>query len=48
MKLTHITIRLPASLLAAAFRKVRHGDLSLSQVITKYIEAYAASDPVKP
>lgn len=45
MKYTHITIRLPASLLAAAFEKVRQGELSLSQLINEYLEAYTASEP---
>lgn len=46
-KLTTLTIRLPATLLAATFLKVRQGDLSLAQVIRNYLEAYTASPPTK-
>ena len=42
-----LTIRIPATLLAASFRKVRQGDLSLAQVIRNYLEAYSASQPDK-
>ena len=47
MKYTTLTVRIPATLLAAAFLKVRQGDLSLAQVIRSYLEAYSASQPVK-
>lgn len=48
MKYTQLRIRIPATLLAATFKKVRQGKLSLSQVINNYLEAYAASQPTKP
>ena len=47
MKYTHLTVRLPSSLLAATFKKVRQGDLSLSQVLLKFLETYTDSEPVK-
>lgn len=47
MKYTKLTIRIPATLLAAAFLKVRQGELSLAQVIRNYLEDYSASPPAK-
>lgn len=48
MKYTTLTVRIPATLLAATFLKVRQGELNLAQVIHNYLEAYSASQPAKP